>query len=88
MRKRPRGPGVPGRSYDPPPARSGVRRRSAGPEPETSRTHLDAVTAPADGTTRPGVEQGLIALGFDAAFARTHLARRSRAVRAEGTTHH
>lgn len=62
---RPRGPGVPGRSYDPPPARSGVRRRSAGPEPETSRTHLDAVTAPADGTTRPGVEQGLIALGFD-----------------------
>ncbi|MEV7980180.1 hypothetical protein [Streptomyces sp. NPDC086519] len=46
------------------------------------------MTAPADGTTRPGIEQGLIALGFDAAFARTHLARRSRAVRAEGTTHH
>ncbi|MET9086124.1 hypothetical protein ABZX77_30335 [Streptomyces sp. NPDC004237] len=42
-------------------------------EPEISRADFDAMIAIPDGTTYPSVEQGLIALGFDGAFAGTYL---------------
>lgn len=42
-------------------------------EPEISRGLFDAMIAIPDGTTYPSVEQGLIALGFDGAFAGTYL---------------
>ncbi|WP_254648452.1 hypothetical protein [Streptomyces sp. GbtcB6] len=42
-------------------------------EPEISRADFDALIAIPDGTTYPSVEQGLIALGFDGAFAGTYL---------------
>ncbi|QPK50880.1 hypothetical protein H4W23_35245 [Streptomyces gardneri] len=43
------------------------------PEPEISRADFDALIASPYGTTYPTVEQGLIALGFDGAFAGTYL---------------
>lgn len=42
-------------------------------EPEITRADFDALTASSYGTTYPTVEQGLIALGFDGAFAGTYL---------------
>ncbi|WP_037662452.1 hypothetical protein [Streptomyces griseofuscus] len=42
-------------------------------EPEISRADFDSMIAIPDGTTYPSVEQGLIALGFDGAFAGTYL---------------
>ena len=42
-------------------------------EPEISRADFDAMIAIPDGTTYLSVEQGLIALGFDGAFANAYL---------------
>ncbi|MYV66654.1 hypothetical protein GT043_12060 [Streptomyces sp. SID2131] len=44
------------------------------PEPEINRRDFDALIAGPYGTTYPSVEEGLVALGFDGAFAGTYLA--------------
>ncbi|MFJ5938584.1 hypothetical protein [Streptomyces sp. NPDC093071] len=43
-------------------------------EPEISRPDFDALIAGPYGTTYPSVEEGLVALGFDGAFAGVYLA--------------
>ncbi|MFE5735459.1 hypothetical protein ACFQ7A_31735 [Streptomyces sp. NPDC056528] len=42
-------------------------------EPEISRADFDALIAGPYGTTYPSVEEGLVALGFDGAFAGIYL---------------